>query len=651
LISSLLIFCTAILLSFQVPVLPDTVETDTIPALPDTVEVEIQDIEEAMEEQLRVVPTWPDITLPGYEIAETDSTLRWFMALDWTERLYRNPGVITYRTGRVGKPSGIDIYSYENRHQQLMVNEMNLTDPVTGQVNWNRVPIHKLSAIQINDRSYTHRANVSLREFYMVQPRTYLNFDEGKDEYRSLEFSFTHNFSPETNLELSFWDRKDGDRYPRNSMEGRQLVAKARHHLSDQLMFKAGYINNALDQQQPFGYNVFDLFAYDFNPFIATAAETNANSNYSTNDLYFQIFQRGGDDGPVMRGGGVNMMTNQWEVTFSQDTTHYNLRDVGVFAWQEFRMGESTVRARADGYALRDNSRRSLSRGTWLGWETSIDGDIQFLPWVNTRFTGAFQGRNDGRTGYEASVNLVLRPFGWLKLEGFGGTGSLIPDLQSLYWNSNEHLGNEFLQNETGMFGGASALLQLGSNIKLGLRGDSREVMNGIFINQEGSFSNIDPYINLSGAAWLEFDSQRFEGTLSATGQSFVSNSLNPVNQRLDRGGERIWLKGSFYWKNYVFNRAAYVKAGVSGMFSPGNYIPSEFVVPLNRWQHGLGDRYLPDFHRIDIDISARIRWFMLMLKWENVLDRITQLGYFEADDYPMPGNRFTLGLRVVFTN
>jgi len=128
LISSLLIFCTAIFLSFQVPVLPDTVEADTIPALPDTVEVEIQDIEEAMEEQLRVVPTWPDITIPGYKIAETDSTLRWFMALDWTERLYRKPGVITYRTGRVGKPSGIDIYSYENRHQQLMVNEMNLTD-------------------------------------------------------------------------------------------------------------------------------------------------------------------------------------------------------------------------------------------------------------------------------------------------------------------------------------------------------------------------------------------------------------------------------------------------------------------------------------------------------------------------------------------
>lgn len=650
-ISSLLIFCTAIFLHFQVPVLPDTVTADTISAPSDTVEAEVPEVEEAMEEQLRIVATWPDVEFPGYDIAETDSTLRWFMALNWSERLYREPGVITYRTGRLGQPSGIDIHSYENRHQQLMINEMNVTDPVTGQVNWNRVPIHKLRSVQINDRSYNHRAIVTLREFYMVQPKTYLNFDEGKDEYRSLEFSFTHNFTPETNLELSFWDRKDGDRYPRNSMEGRQIVAKGRHHLSDEVMLKAGFINNALDQQQPFGYNVFDLSTFDFNPFIATAAESNANSNYSTNDLYFQLMQRENEDEPVSRSAGINMMTDQWELTFSQDTTGYNLRDINVFAWQNFTIRESTVRARASGYALRDKSRRSLTTGTWLGWETSVEGEIPLLSWVSTRFTGAFRGRNDGRTGYEGSINLELRPFQWLTFEGFGGIGSSIPDLQSLYWSSSEYQGNELLQNETGIFGGASSRLQLGPNLAMGLRGDTREVVNGIFINQQGSFINIDPYINLSGAAWLELNSSRFEGSLSATGHTFISSSAYPVNQRLDQGGERLWLKGSLYWKNYVFNKAAYIKAGVSGMFSPGNYIPSEFVEPMNRWQHGLGDRYLPDFHRLDIDISARIRWFMLMLKWENVLDRLTQLGYFETDDYPMPGFRFTLGLRVVFTN
>jgi hypothetical protein len=633
-----------------IPAIQDTVDNDTIPQPPGFPGMEPLEPEEE-EEELRIVPTWPADRMPGYRVAESDSTIRWFMALDWTDRLYRKPGVITYRTGRLGNPSGIDIYSYENRHQNLVINEMSATDPVTGQVNWNRLPIHKIESIQVDNRAYTHQANVNLREYYVVQPRTFLNFDEGKDNYRNLEFSFTHNFTPETNLELSFWDRRDGDLYPRNDLNGRQIIGKIRHNLSETILIRAGYIDNGIEQQQPFGYNIPSLPGYDFNPYIAMALENSANSEHKTSDAYIQIFQRSGNDEPPGRAAGINYQHDNWDLTYSQDTTAYAIRDVSAFAWQDLRVGNTVLRSRAEVNAMRDNSNVSLTRRTWIGWRASLKSEIPLFSGLRIGVQGNYQGRNDGFTGYDVSGNLLLQPFSWLELQGFGGFGSSIPDIQSLYWNSNEFSGNEFLGNESALFGGGTFTLNPGGRLSAGVRGDARNVLDGIFLNREGSFTNIGPYINLSGSAWIELDSERFEGHISATGQTFYSESGHPVNQTLDRSGERLWLKGSIHWKNYVFNRAAFVKAGVSGMFSPGNYMAADYYVPLNRWQHGTGERYLPDFHRLDVDISARVRWIMLLIRWENVLDRITQLGYFETDGYPMPRNRFILGLRIVFTN
>jgi hypothetical protein len=633
-------------------VVPDTVLTDTIPAPADSLEQQRRiRQEQEEEEELKIVPTWPDLNAPGFKTAETDSTLRWFMALDWTERLYRQAGVLTYRTGRLGHPSGIDIHSYENRHQELMMNDISVTDPVTGQVNWNRIPIHKIRTIETDNDSYKYRARVNLREHYVVQPRTYLNFDEGKHNYRYLEFSFTHNFSPQTNLELSFWDRKDGDLYPRNNMEGRQIVFKARHNLSEEVLLKAGYIDNSLEQQQPFGYNIPDLLRYDFNPYNAIATESSANSKHSTNDIYVQIFQRRNEDQAASRAAGISYQNDNWELFYSQDTTAYNLRDIHAFAWQDVQAGRSSLRARADIHALRDGSGVSLNKHTWIKWNGSFKGEFPLFPWLEAGLTGNYEGRSDGFTGYEASFSLTLRPFQWFELGGFGGLGSSIPDIQALYWNSGQYQGNRSLQNESAMFAGFRSRINLGNRLSFGVRADAREVSNGVFINSEGNFLNIEPYMNLSGSAWLKLDSEHFEGMMSATGQTFSSNSGNQVNVLLDRGGERLWFKGSLHWKNYLFNKATYIKAGITGMFSPGNYIPSGFMVPLNRWQHGYTERYLPDFHRLDVDFSARVRWIMLLIRWENVLDRITQLGYFESENYPMPGNRLVVGLRVVFTN
>lgn len=669
---------------------PDTIASPQGPEVPDTTSPDTTVtpgfdpgdlmLRPQQEETPEIVEIWSAARSPARTIAETDSTLRWFLALNLADRLYRKPGVITYRTGRLGQPTGMDIYSHEKRHQRLMLNEMEVTDPVTGQINWNRLPIHKVEFIEEASRSWIHRSEVRLHEHYTVQPRTFLNFDEGSGNYRNLEFSFTHNLTPRANLELSFWDRRDGDLYPRNTLEGRQIVSKFRFHLSDRLLLKAGYINNGLDQEQPFGYAVPDLHLYHFNPYRAVAMEPSARSNHTTNDLWLQLFRRPakepdpgsegasatrligserrtyrtvaeGEERTPRQALGLHYRTEKRELTWSSDTTSTSIRDLGAFAWQDLAVGRSDFRLRGDLRLLHDQNGRSLTRDTWTDGALSLLSRLPLVPWLEGWVDGRIEGRSDSRSGYQASAGLLLTPPGPLTLELFGGTGSVIPDLQPLYWNSRDYRGNPDLENESGRFGGALASMPIGRWLTLGARIDGREVKQGIFVAPDGVFVNADPYWNKSAASWLQLDSPRFEGEVSATMQQFDTASGHPVNTRLREGGERIWFKGELYWKNYIFNRAAYIKTGVSGIFSPGEYTPADYLVPLGRWQHGGASRHLPSFHRLDFDLSARIRWFMLLIRYENILDGVQQLGYFEADGYPMPHRRFLIGFRIVFTN
>ena len=151
---------------------------------------------------------------------------------------------------------------------------------------------------------------------------------------------------------------------------------------------------------------------------------------------------------------------------------------------------------------------------------------------------------------------------------------------------------------------------------------------------------------------WIGLDSSLFEGEISATYKSFETTATeNSINLGLAETGDHMLFKGSLYWKNYLFDRATFVKAGLVGTYSPNAVRTAEYIAPLNRWQHGTNQFVNPSYSRVDVDVSARIRWMMLLLRMENVFDRVTQAGYFESVGYPMPERRFIFGLRILFTN
>lgn len=586
-----------------------------------------------------------------YEVAETDSTLRWVNMLNMADRFYQERGAITYRMGTVGRMDGIELHVFETRHMNLEMEGLQLNDPLTGAVNWNRLPFHKIADMTQRDYGGTYRAKTRLRDHYLTQPRTYLNFDESKHNYRSLEFAYTQNFRNTTNLELSFWDRRDGGGYNRQEVVGRQVVARLYHQLNEKWLLKAAYIDNSMDRQEPFGYSVSNPALFAFNRFSESALQGNASSEQSSKDIYIQAHYRDSTRSHVSSKVGLHYQIDQWFLTSNVDSVSTDFQRIELFARQEVSVLGTELSATARAFVLNERAKENLSETNWFGTEfelgisrplhrsIQLQGDAGLSTLSSTDLAGELTGR------------VLFEPSDRFRLSLFTGLLSSAPDIQSMYWQSNLYTGNDLLINEESFFSGASLQFPITALFDLGLRADYRTTEHAVYLNGDGDFEAIDPYDLLSGTVWLEHDSRRFEGEISGTYKSYLTTSQHPVNQMLEDGGDRIWIKGNIYWKNSVFDNATFVKAGLSGVYSPNPFRTAEFITPLNRWQHGTNEFENPSYYRVDLDVSARVRWFMVLLKWENIFDRVQQLGYFESVGYPMPERRFRFGMRVLFTN
>ena len=655
------------------PVLPDTLPTPVLPdsLLPDTLLIPdyqdslpdstLQDTippqqrpgleEEPEEVRQDTVHVWQYHTHGSFETAETDSTLRWVNMLNMFNRFHNTRGAITYRMGTVGKMDGLELHAFESRHLNLEMEGLVMNDPLTGAVNWNRLAFHKIAIFNETNYGGSYRAETRLRDHYLVQPRTYLNFDESKFNYRSLEFAFTQNLRKGTNLEISFWDRRDGAGYTRQNVEGRQVVARIYHQLNHNWLLKAGYINNSLERQESFGYNISDPRFFTFNYFIESPLQNNANADQTTSDIYLQMHHRRDSTSTVSTKFGLHYQTDSWDLSYNADTLSTSFRNIELYAQQRIGSGSTQLTGTARAFALSESEGRNLTETSWFGAQASARLTQRLLSFAQIDGAAYYTFFDDDRTSSDLSARFKIEPLRGTSLAVFAGYHTRAPDIQASYWQSNQFFGNENLPDEESVLFGAEARIGLTRALQLGVRGDLRDTENAAFINVDGIFESIDPYSMMSGTAWLALDSRIFEGEISGTYNAYTSNSNHPLNRMLAGSGDKIWLKGNLYWKNYLFDRAAFVKAGFSGMFSPNAYRGAEFYTPLNRWQHGTNEFINPSFYRLDFDLSARIRWFMLLLKWENILDRIDQLGYFESAGYPMPEMRFRFGIRVLFTN
>lgn len=612
-----------------------------------------QQAEGEEQETLFKVSPWKFHAPMGSALSETDSTLRWQNWPDWTYKLNREPGVISYRLGTGIRSNAVQRNAHEPRHQQLYWEGISLNDPVSGMIDWKLIPQHKVSEFYTKDLGIKHRSSYYHRQYYLNEPLSRLLYSESDFSYRNLEFDVSHNLSQRTNIEVSYWDRKAGGEYPNSEINGRQIYGKVSHHLDKNRYLKLNYVNNNYNIGQPFGYNIQNLANYHFDRFSAVATQLSATSEETKSLLTLNYYQRSADTTKATDNfhAGIFYQGNQRSLTYTADTTRYHLKSVGTSAKKWWNWGGLTLESSAsyEQFFNQSGPEGSLPASNWSLLKTEGNLSIDYTPIVDLRGGVEFRIRSDGYQSYRMSVTSDIE-IGGFTLSPGASSGVVMPTPQQLYWSSLEYNGNTELKNEKIQEVRGSIRYNFNPDTKIGLRGQHKDVLDGIMVINS-AFSNVESYSSQSATAFFKWDHTAFELDGSATIHRFTDSYTNPTSTIPMSPAERVWLKGSAYWKGYLFDRATYVKAGVSGMTAPLRYQADHYNPVLDYWQPISEDQHLPVFNRLDVDISARVRSIMFILRWENVLDDVNQLGYFETAQYPMSNRRFIFGVRALFRN
>ena len=587
------------------------------------------------------------------DLVATDSTLRWQYWPDWSYKLNREPGIISYRLGTSIRTNAVQRDAHEPRHQQLYWEGVSLNDPVSGTLNWSLIPQHKISEFYNEELGVQHRSSYYQHQYYLNKPLSRLLYSESKFSFRNLEFEVSHNLSQRTNIEVSYWDRRTGGEFPNSEITGRQIYGKLSHHLGQNQYLKLNYLSNNYDIGQPFGYNISNLRNYSFDRFTTIANQSTPRSQETSSLLALNYYQRSPDTTQAVDNlhAGIFYRGSERSLTYTADTTRYKVQSAGANAAKWWNLGGLSVEARAsyEQFFNQSTAEESLPADNWSTLKTEGKIVLDYTPIIDLKGGGAFRLRSDGYQGFRLNASSDIE-LGGLQLTAGASSGSILPTPQQLYWQSVDYEGNADLQNEKIQEARAELNYRFTPDTRIGVRAQHKDITDGIMM-VDSTFTNITSYGSQSATAFFEWDLEHFEFDGSATAHRFTDSYTNPSGTIPMSTRERLWLKGSAYWKGYLFDRATYVKAGVHGMLAPFNYQADHYNPVLDTWQPVSDDQLLPVFNRVDVDISARVRSIVFTLRWENVLDDVSQLGYFETAQYPMSNRRFIFGVRALFRN
>ncbi|MEX0609830.1 MAG: hypothetical protein WD016_08280 [Balneolaceae bacterium] len=620
----------------------DTLAVEPLPIdLPDIVEEE---------EEPEVVFPWIESQQMGSSLITNDSLLRWQVWPHWGEYQAYRRDVISFRQGTSGRVDAFHINGYQPYEQQVRMEGITLNNPVTGLVNYNLVPHRKIStATETFDGMY--RSEINLRDYYITQPISYLNYDESEYAYRNLEFMVARNFTASTNLELSYWDRRDGDFYPNNDVEGSQVVGRLYHHLNENYLIRAFYLRNQFNIQEPFGYSVSDPRVFAFDRFTSQPFSSNGNSEFTRWDLVSGIYHRRDSSSAEDAGFEAIITKNKNELTFIQDTLSWDITSLGTRLFKNLEWKAFKIELGIEGKQHLINDESVLDYSKWSTWSAKLNAGYNFGSSSIIYGKGILNGRSDSKNGFEIGGGLKMNIADRIQFNSSAFLFSRIPEMQVLYWQSENYAGNSSLENEDGISISGGADFRVGQALTFGISARYKDAAGTAFLSTDSTFTNSEQYSQVSGTIYGRFESSLFEIESSATAQQFDYEDINSPTAALNNQDQIVWLRNSAFVKGYVFDRAAFVKFGFKTLLSPAFYASRTYNTELGFWQGNSVYEENPAFFRLDTELSARVRAIMVVIRWENSLDGIGQAGYFEAAGFPMPPRRLIVGIRAQFRN
>jgi hypothetical protein len=636
----------------------DSTKTDSVLVKPENVEAKNDSVLSSQKKEvvIKKVSLWQNENKVFSNTITNDSLLRWSIYPNWGDFYAYQNNVISYRQGTIGRIDAFNINGYDQYEQELWLDEISLNNPITGLINYNYVPHHKIGLVR-----ETHLNNlnsyVDIRDYYITEPISYLNFDEAPNDYRNLEFFVSQNTAPGTNIELSYWDRRDGGFYPDNSVEGSQIMGRIYHHLGDKYKIEGLILRNDFNKDESGGYIVNNPSTFSFGEFTSNPRSTSASSEILRNDIKAGIYQRADTSKPETGGLIFSRTKTENLVRINSDTLNWEYLTHRAYLFKKIDAGVFSVKADVSAEYSNRKSGLTIDRSNWAVFNGSILSELKLSEQLQIFGEGEFISRNTSHSGSSFSAGIQLGDRSELNLKLVGSSESKIPTIQSLYWQSTNYSGNNSLSNEKSQSMYGELTLPLGSFWEVGTTGRIQYKKNPVFLNSDSTFSNATSQDLLFSSGFVRFENSRFEIESSAVFEYTLDQKFDGNEVNFNTRDTKLWIRNSLFYKNYVFNRAAFLKMGVRTLLSPASYESQFYNTEANYWQANslTSDQtqpaYVPAFFRLDAELSARVRAIMVVIRWENALDGFGQAGYFEASSFPMPPRRLIVGIRAQFRN
>ncbi|MBP3191183.1 hypothetical protein [Natronogracilivirga saccharolytica] len=603
-----------------------------------------------------------EMEAPGAFVrVSNDSLSRWEMWSDQGEWLSRQHGVISYQLGGLGRNDGFLIRGHESRHQRVYRDGIPLNERVFGSANRKRLSHYsRLATVNEFNAPTYHRTETSTRRYHVSQPLTLINYEQTAYEYRSTEGYLTQNITPSTNISIAYWGKNESEGYRNSTMGGRNAEVILYHFINDSWLVEGGFIYSGLQMGEPHGYDIVDMFTFPFDRFEVFPNETTAESSMR-NSLFKATAYRRGDPGEKATSR-ISLYHDRYRRFHydSADSSYIRNHTTGLTARHIEHAGPFELQGdvRSEWTVIDRDRFQTMDIDSWIFSEGMVMAGLPLPRQSRLHTWGRAGWRTDGHTDYEIGSQVTIRLSGNLSARASYSRGEHMPQAGHLYWNRDPVRGDEDIGNEV-VERAVAGLHQGNGRWDAGVELHASRFERPILVDQDSVFTQAGSYASAGATTWISFNGDRIEFSLSGTYQNYISDDDRLVNQLLDRSGHRIWGRASFYYKNYVLDSASYIKGGFYLQASPNIYRSAQYYPSMDYWDpnswHPAAEateaQALPEFARLDLDLTARVRSVIFLFRLENALDNWLLPGYFETAYHPMPSTRFRFGIRWVLRN